>query len=539
MDSLGLLKKIAIGVLITAAVVSLLLVGQIKVATYLFDSKLEKALTRVEKAVPGLDLSYVPGDNSFTVRQGRLMYKYPLKPNNNLGVDSVSGAVDLKVGFGPLRVTGALDSVSGVGNIEEILRSFNVDPIAFTGSFRARAVTPRVDAYLKTDSFLIPTSTGICKFGQNAFSFMATSQDNVDVDFSSAGIICEGTTRYNDKPNYRLDLLGVDVKFLPRIVNNKPHFDSLIVNVKQLDFKFSTLYAIGFGPDEEVRDPSLQEAISFANVSTLVSLSQPDKQGMSKLTFDNSGNYSFAFPYIQYNEVQPFYNLNNFKLAGSVDGVSIARLFDAAKSVMQGASAQFDTSKVFKEILHGFTKTIAVNIDQFGFSNDGRIVSVDGLTHITMDDTSSRPHVGNLDANINIKVNKSLVEQVAGDNYAKALQAALTTGQISDDGLNYKTILTLDGKNIAMNDIPVQGVVSQDDLLYEEEQRALEAQLEQERADAAALQAEIEAAKQAQQNLPSVSEGNLNADENDGEDDDERDDDERDDDDEREDDDGE
>ena len=103
------------------------------------------------------------------------------------------------------------------------------------------------------------------------------------MEFSSAGVVCEGALRYNNKPNYRLDLLGVDVKFLPRIINNKPHFDSLIINLKQLDFKFSTLYAIGFSPEEEVRDPSLQEAISFTDVSTLVALSQPDDEGMANM----------------------------------------------------------------------------------------------------------------------------------------------------------------------------------------------------------------------------------------------------------------
>ena len=479
MERLALLKKILFGLLILAAVISLLLVGQIKVATYLFDSKLESALSRAERALPGLKLSYTPGNNSFTVRQGRLFYEIPLKKGNSLlGAESVSGAVDLKIGFGPLRVTGAIDSVAGAGNLEDILRRFNVDPISFTGAFRARAVTPRLDATLKTDSFLIPTSTGICKLGQNSFNFYATSQEDVDVEFSSAGVVCEGALRYNNKPNYRLDLLGVDVKFLPRIINNKPHFDSLIINLKQLDFKFSTLYAI-------------------------------DDEGMAKLTFDNSGNYGFAFPYIQYDEVQPFYRLDNFKLSGSLERISIPRLFDAAQSVLKNASSQFETNKVLKEILHGFSDTITLAIDQFGFDHEGKSLNVNGTTHVAFDESSNRPRVGSIDADINIKVDKTMLEEAAGDNYLKALQSAVAAGQITDDGQNYSTVFSLQGKQMALNHIPVQSLVSQDDLLYEEEQKALEAQRAQERAAEAALRAEIEAAQRAQENLPSMVDSNI------------------------------
>ena len=61
-----------------------------------------------------------------------------------------------------------------------------------------------------------------------------------------------------------------------------------------------------------------------------------------------------------------------------------------------------------------------------------------------------------------------------------------------------------------LNGIAVENLVSQDDMLYEEEQQAQAAQRAQAQADAAALQAEIEAAQRAQDNLPSMVDGNLN-----------------------------
>ena len=244
MFNLALLKKILFWSLVILAVCSLLLVAQIKVATYLYDSKLDSVLDKIERKVPGLSLQYTPGEDSFTARQGRLFYQLPLKKGNNLGVDAISGAVDVRLLFGPLRISGSMSSVAGVGNLEHILAQYNVEPIAFTGAFKATAVSPKIEGSVKTDSFLMPTATGLCKLGQNALSFRATSTEDVDIAFSSAGVVCEGAERYNDKPNYRLDLLGLDVKFLPRIIDKKPHFESLIVNLKQLDFKFSTLYAL-------------------------------------------------------------------------------------------------------------------------------------------------------------------------------------------------------------------------------------------------------------------------------------------------------
>ena len=166
-----MIKKVALGVLILLAICSILLVGQIKVATYLFDHKLDSALTRVERKIPGVQLSYEPTDSSFTKRKGRLYYEVPLKAGNSLGVASVSGAVDLEVLFGPLKVSGALHSVSGVGNLEEIFGKFKVDPIAFNGAFKATAVTPKLEGTLKSESFMLPLEQGLCKFGQNALTF--------------------------------------------------------------------------------------------------------------------------------------------------------------------------------------------------------------------------------------------------------------------------------------------------------------------------------------------------------------------------------
>ena len=361
-----MIKKVALGVLILLAICSILLVGQIKVATYLFDHKLDSALTRVERKIPGVQLSYEPTDSSFTKRKGRLYYEVPLKAGNSLGVASISGAVDLEVLFGPLKVSGALHSVSGVGNLEEIFGKFKVDPIAFNGAFKATAVTPKLEGTLKSESFMLPLEQGLCKFGQNALTFTATSIEDVDLALNSAGVVCEGALRYNNKPNYRLDLLGLSIKFLPRIVDRKPHFESLVVNLQNLDFKFSTIYAIGFGPNEEVRDPSLQEAISFNNVSFALTLGEPDENGMYKMFFDNSGNYAFAFPYIQYDVEQTFYRFDDFKLKGELDRISIPRLYDASRNILQNASETFDTKKAFAELMRGFTDTITIVLEEFG-----------------------------------------------------------------------------------------------------------------------------------------------------------------------------
>lgn len=497
--------------LVVLAIISLLLVAQIKIATYLFDSKLDGTLDKIERRVPGLKLQYTPGDNSFTKRQGRLFYELPLKKGNNLGVDAISGAVDLRLLFGPLRLSGAVDSVTGVGNLESILAQYNVEPISFTGAFNATAVTPKLEGSVKTDSFLIPTSTGICKLGQNALSFYATSTEDVDIAFSSAGVVCEGAMRYNDKPNYRLDLLGLDISFLPRIINKKPHFESLVINLNQLDFKFSTLYAIGFEPDDEVRDPSLQDAISFSNISTTVTLSEPDSEGMAKLSFDNSGNYGFAFPYIRYDIEQPFYRLDNFKFAGSLERISIPRLYHASKSILKGADEKFETNKVFKELLKGFTDTIELTIDNFGYTHKERSFNVQGKTYLAFDEHSVKPKISRFDSEYKIVADQDMVNEMAGEDYSKPLMEAIDAGQITKQGNQYHTVVKLAGKQAYMNNIPLKNLVSQDDILYEEEQQALREQQAQERATQAALQAEIEAAARAQDNLPSLVEGNLNS----------------------------
>ena len=89
--------------------------------------------------------------------------------------------------------------------------------------------------------------------------------------------------------------------------------------------------------------------------------------------------------------------------------------------------------------------------------------------------------------------------------------AALSSGQITEKNGKYFSLIKLEGKQVSMNNIPVNDLVSQDDMLYEEEQKALREQKAQQKADEAALKAEIEAAARAQDNLPSLVEGNLNS----------------------------
>lgn len=511
---LGILKKLLYWILILLAVCSLLLVAQIKIATYIFDAKVYYALSKVERRIPGLKLQYESTGESFTERKGRLHFTLPLKKGNTLGESAITGAVDTKLLFGPLRLSGGIDSVPGAGNIDDILAKFNIDPISFTGAFKVTAITPSIRATVKTDSFLIPTSTGICKFGQNAFNFSATSTEDVDVALRSAGVVCEGAERYNNSPNYRLDLLGVEISLLPRIIDKKPHFESLIVNFDKLDFKFSTLYAIGFTPEDEVRDPSLQDGISFNNVSTMITLTQPDADGMSKLSFDNSGNYGFAFPLIRYGVPQPYYELSNFKFAGSLERISIPKLYDASRNIVKSADEKFDTSKVFKEVMKGFTEVIGITIDQFGYTHNNQSFSVQGRTDLSFDQHSTKPKIARFDSDYKITADKALVREIAGDDYQRPLDQAIWSGQITDEGNRYTTALKLHGTSFSLNNIPVTNLVSNDDMLYEEEQNALKRQKEELKAQEEALKAEIKAAKEAQKNLPSLVEGNLNSENN-------------------------
>ena len=79
---LGILKKLLYWTLILLAVCSLLLVAQIKIATYIFDAKIYYALAKVERKIPGLKLQYESIGESFTERKGRLHFNFPLKKGN-------------------------------------------------------------------------------------------------------------------------------------------------------------------------------------------------------------------------------------------------------------------------------------------------------------------------------------------------------------------------------------------------------------------------------------------------------------------------
>lgn len=507
-----MIKRILLGALVLLALCSILLVAQIKIATYLFDNKMESTLAKMERKIPGLKLSYENRESTFTSRKGRFYFDLPLKEGNKLGISHIHGAINTEVLFGPLRASLAFEPVLNSGNFNQVFANYHIEPVSFKGAFKATAITPKLEGTVKFDSFLLPISTGICKIGENAISILATSKEDVDIDFKSAGVVCEGVIRYNNVPNYRLELKDVAIKFLPRIINKKPHFESIIVNFNNFDFKFSTLYALGFAPDENVKDISLQEAISFTNVSTSVTLTQPDDEGMSQLFFDNSGNYGFAFPYIKNNQQQDYYKLEKFNLSGELDSISIPTLFEASKSILKNADEKFDTNVVFKSLLAGFTDQILLKIKNFGYTHDGTSFDLNGQTTIEFDQNSKKPKLSRFDSRYNVKADRLLLEQLLSSEYKKQFDYALKDGQVSFDGAQYSTVFELRGKDVFLNNRPLQLEDPQEDALLEDENKATKAEKEQMKQEEKELQKEIEEARRAQDSLPSLSEGSLGQD---------------------------
>ena len=80
---------------------------------------------------------------------------------------------------------------------------------------------------------------------------------------------------------------------------------------------------------------------------------------------------------------------------------------------MKGADEKFDTSKVFKEVMKGFTDVIGITIEQFGYTHNNQSFSVQGRTDLSFDEHSVKPKLARFDSDYKITADKSLVREVA------------------------------------------------------------------------------------------------------------------------------
>lgn len=447
--------KIAAGLIMFIAAAIL---AQIFAAGYLFDRNIDKVLARAERRIPNLSLSYESTGSSLFSREGIISWEIKLPHNTLAGLDAVSGKSSFKLRIAPLKVSGAFEHLKGQGSFEKFLESLNLEPISYEGAFKLTALMPKASFALKTSGFHVPMTAGTCYIGESSVLMEAASQSDILAELNFAGFDCQGSEKYAGHNSFNARLEGLFVRLRPYIEGGRPYLDTIESGLKSLTLDLSTLFAIGFGPDEEVRDPTLRDVLALENVSSRISFTDKNDLGQGILNFDGSGNFYFAFPAVKEGIKQEGYRMDSLKLNGVIERISLT---DTLQNLLE-----LKNSSDLPKIMEGFSKPLHIALNEFSFENGSDKLKLNAVSDVDFAKTGS---ISDLKLDLSFSSAEKIVEDFAAAfAYQNELKRALEHRILLKEGSSYVSSLQVQDKTVTINGEVINNLHEGEDVVEEE-----------------------------------------------------------------------
>lgn len=429
------------GILVLIAVI-LIAVGSMYI-----DTGITTALNKIDGKIPGLHFENNFTDSSFNGQSGILYWQYELPANNPLGERSVEGALRYKVSIGLFSVNVEFNKQGGYGNLDRILESFGLNALSYHGNAAVSLLNLAAKGEMKTDPLEIPLADGRCKVGENILSFSVGANKSIKTGFLASGFDCIGRDLYSGRPSYDIRLDSFSISANPQIKDDrKISLNELTFALKKFDGSLSSIYLIGFGPEESVRDRSLRESVKVEDVKIRVGLSGSDLKDRRKVDFAGSGDIYLAFPHVKDNKVLPYYDLKDLRLTTSLGYVDIDRLIKAVKG---------KDDDLLSKIMVSFSDNVTVKLDNFSVNHGGEEIKASGEASLLLDKKAMKP--GNATVVMKFAAGRNFVESLLEDQYKETFDTLLKNGSVRFDGSSYSTLFELRNNGISLNGIPMGG----------------------------------------------------------------------------------
>ena len=445
-------KKLLIASLGTVGGLAVVVIaGFMIVGPMVYDAKLPNVLNLIEKKVPGLNLSYEETSSGLFSREGIVHWSLPLNEGSVFNLDELSGNTLLKVVFSPFGVNGEFHGEKG-GTIDTLLEQNLISGFAYQGAFKVKALLPEANLAVKTDNLALGLEDGKCSVGQSALYASASSFDNVDLEFNAAGFNCKSDLEYAGQSAYTVKLEGLNVKANPTYINKTAGLRSLTFGLADFNADFSTIYAIGFSPEDDVHDPSLREYVSMQRVGAVLEIEDPDKDGFSEVTSDGSGNFAFAFPFVEYGERQEVTRFNDFKYNFSLGKVNLKELIKAINVPEKEAMVQ-----ALKAV--GNNVQFKLNNLSSSYKNDGFVIN--GTAGALIDKEKFR--VKDIHADFDVKSGKEFTDYLVRKEHSDLISSSLAEGKITFEEPYYVTEFKLKNGDVTLNGVPFKADADDED----------------------------------------------------------------------------
>lgn len=430
-------KKLFYLFVILLALLSLLTLAQFIFAGYFFDKNLDKIINRIERQVPNLDLEYDITSSSFLNRTLRVYVTFNRQISN---FDRVSMGFDCNINFALMGVNGDFKSLPNYGNINDILKTLNLSNIDLNGAFDASLIKRKASVAIKSSSFAIPFDGGFCQAGENAFTLEAKSLDKTKVLFKAGGLSCKANDYYLGNPAFWLQLKDFALGATPKLKDGELELEQLDLSLSNLLFDVSTIYALGFSPEEKVKDPSLRDRLDFSNLALTLNTKNKDQHGFSDLDIKMQGNYHVAFPYVKQGVILPSTDFDNLLLDLKVQKVNLSHL----RALLKARDDNF-----FPLLLDAVSKDVALEVKSFAFNSHGGEFNNHGRLSFNL---NSLGKIDNIVANFEFKASPVLIEALANEyQFKREFNNLVALGFVHLSQGFYHTSLNVQGSDIYVN----------------------------------------------------------------------------------------
>lgn len=405
-------------------------------ASYMFDVKLQEALSYANHRQHLVQLKYVPVSSSILDKVGRLTVTIPKSKAGPL-----VAAFDVKTSFNFSSFDVKFAKVDNAGNIDSILRENGLPLIGLKGAASLSLFQMKVHGAVKTTAFTLPLEDGSCRIGESSVYVSSRSTRNFDVGFSSAGVKCQSDLTYAGRDAYRLEFLNLKVKASPSIVNRKPELDKIAVFFDSLKGQASTIYLIGFKPTDDVKDPTLADSFDIENFFVTLSLSGKNSSSLKSLFSEGKADVYFAFPFIKEGKELPYSRIENFSYKLSFGSFDLQKLMDALKEGHDSIGP----------LLNSVSNPLKLNIDSLSLNYQGGQFNLSGFAYPYIDKNTGK--ISSVDAKLKASADIGVVDSLIEEQYKDALAENVRQGTILKTSRNYETTLEIKGKDVSLNGI--------------------------------------------------------------------------------------
>ncbi len=407
----------------------------IVVASNMFDSRVQSIIAMVNRKQSALKLSYEPVSNSILNKQGILSVKVPSTPFGEISSD-----FDVAVDFSFSSFKATLTKVNNSGNLDELLSKLGVPTVNLEGVLAFYPWQLKGGGVFKTSAFSIGLEDGQCRFGENAFTVSGRSKKSLDIKFASAGIKCRGYKKYQGRDAYSLDFLDIAARARPLIdlEHKSLSLDKVTLSFKTFDLDTSTIYLIGFEPDDKVRDPSLRDRFTLSDFAVDLSVSEPDAKGRQSIVSDGTMNIAYGVPYLREGKELALFDLSDIKYDLSVGSFNFMSLIKTLKA-----------SPEPEKLLSSLSMPLELKVNSFSLKHAGQNASLSGFAKVFLDPESAK--IKNADVRMAARADRTFVDPLLEAQQEQGLFDLIQSGQITLNKGVYSTVLEINGKDVKLN----------------------------------------------------------------------------------------